>query len=58
MTKFEIYLSFEDTERLFEIKRQQGKNDLNGNDFAKELLQRELHRLHPHTVKQEDSEDY
>lgn len=57
MTKFEIYLSFEDTERLFEIKRQQGKHDLNGNDFAKELLQQELYRLHPSTVKQED-EDY
>lgn len=58
MTKFEFYLLDEDTERLFEIKNKlQHKNDMTGNDFAKELLEKELHRLHPKAVKQ-DFEDY
>lgn len=54
MPKFEFYLSNEDTDRLFAIKNnQQKKYDLTGNDFAKELLKKELHRLHP-TVPQFD----
>ena len=51
MATFEFWLSSEDTDRLFAIKKKQGKHDLTGNDFAKELLQQELHRLHPKTVK-------
>ena len=45
--KFEIYLSDEDTERLFAVKEDKGKAELTGNDYARELLERELHRLHP-----------
>lgn len=53
-TKFEFYLSDDDTERLFAIKEDKGKDDLTGNEYAKELLMRELHRLHPSRVKYDD----
>ena len=53
-TKFEFYLSEEDTERLFAIKEDKGKNDLTGNEYAKELLVKTLHQLHPRTVKYDD----
>ena len=32
-----------------------GKNDLTGNDFARELLENELHRLHPRVVRYDES---
>lgn len=54
-TKFEFYLSEEDTERLFAIKEDKGKNDLTGNEYAKELLERTLHQLHPGIVKFDDN---
>jgi len=56
-TKFEFYLSEEDTERLFAAKEDAGKEDLTGNEYAKELLSKELHRLHPATVKYDDNGD-
>ena len=43
MPMFEVWLGIEDTDRLFSIKAAQGKNDLSGNEFAKELLESELH---------------
>ena len=49
--KFEFYLSNEDTERLFAIKEDEGKDELTGNDFAQELLSKALFRLHPSQVK-------
>lgn len=59
MVKYEFWLLDEDSDRLFEIKnKQQHKNDMTGNDFAKELLERELYRLHPQTVKQDEPDDY
>lgn len=55
MAKFEFYLSSEDFDRLYAIKNlQQKKNDVSGNDFAKELLIKEIHRLHPGTVKYDE----
>jgi len=51
MPKVEFYISFEDLNRLFAIKRKQGKNDLTGNEFARELFEKELHRLHPSRVE-------
>ena len=54
MAKFEFYLGEEDTERLFAIKEDMGKGELTGNQFAKELLIRELHRLHPQRVRFDD----
>lgn len=53
-TKFEIYLSEEDTERLFAIKENQGKEELTGNEFAKELLEAMLYQLHPSRVQYDD----
>lgn len=46
MPMFEFWLGVEDTDRLFSVKATQGKNNLTGNDFARELLEKELHRLH------------
>ncbi|RHC54655.1 hypothetical protein DW839_18320 [Enterocloster bolteae] len=50
MPMFEFWLGTEDTDRLFSVKVAQGKNNLTGNDFARELLEKELHRLHPAVV--------
>lgn len=46
-TEFNFYLSDEDTDRLFVIKKLQGLDDLTGNDFAEKLLSRELYKLFP-----------
>lgn len=51
MPKFEFWLSNEDFDRLYAIKRQQGKEDMTGNEFARELLEKEVHRLHPARVE-------
>ena len=51
MVKFEFWLSDDDFDRLLFIKRSKGKNDLTGNQFAKELLEKELRRLHPRRVE-------
>lgn len=57
MAQFQFWLSNEDTDRVFAIKRQQGKDNMTGNEFAKELLEMELHRLHPRTVKFDENGD-
>ncbi len=49
--KFEFYVSDEDYDRLYAIKREQGKELMSGNEFAEELLHKELVRLHPETVR-------
>lgn len=49
--KFEFYMSEEDFDRLYAIKRREGKADMTGNEFAKELLHKELYRLHPSIVR-------
>lgn len=54
-TKFEFYLSEEDTERLFAIKEDKGKENLTGNEYAKELLVKTLHQLHPKIVKYDNN---
>lgn len=51
MPMFEFWLRDGDFDRLLSIKATQGKNDLTGNEFARELLENELHRLHPGVVK-------
>lgn len=48
--KFEFYLSDEDAERLFAAKEDAGKDDLTGNQYARELLEQRLHVLHPGKV--------
>lgn len=57
MVKFEFYLSEEDFDRLSVIKKQKGKNELTFNEFAKELLKKEIHRLHPTRPTGEELED-
>lgn len=48
MKLFEFYLSEKDFDRLFYLKNKvEHKNDLTGNEFAAELLERELYRLCP-----------
>ena len=54
VVKFEFYLSDEDTEKIFAVKEGKGKTELTGNEYARELLERELHRLHPSRVKYDD----
>ena len=48
-----IYLSDADRERLFAAQETSGANDLTENQFARQLLERELKRLFPETPAQE-----
>lgn len=50
-TKFEFFLSDEDTERLFAVKEDHGLDELTGNEYAKRLLEDKLRQLHPNRVK-------
>ena len=52
--KVEFYLSDNDVDRLFAIKEDQGKNSLSGNEFARELVETSLHRLHPLKVRYDE----
>lgn len=57
MAQFNFWLSNEDTDRIFAVKKNQGKNDMTVNEFAAYLLEKELHRLHPGTVKFDENGD-
>lgn len=52
--KVEFYLGANDIDRLFAIKEDMGKTELTGNEFARELLEKELHRPHPQLVKYDE----
>lgn len=52
--EFNFNLSREDTDRLFSLKAEAGADDLTGNDYARLLLEKELHRLHPEKVQFDD----
>ena len=54
MTEFSFYLSDTDTDRVFAIKRLQGRDDLTGNEFARMLLEDELYRLFPDVPQFDD----
>lgn len=47
MAQFTFYLSAEDTDRIFALKKLTGHDDLTGNEYARRILERELHRLFP-----------
>lgn len=47
MTQFTFYLSAVDTDRVFAIKKLNGADDDTGNEYARKILERELHRLFP-----------
>lgn len=51
MAKFEFDLSYEDTQRVFALKKEAGMNDMTGNEYAKYLLERTLYNLYPEQVK-------
>lgn len=48
-----VYLSDADREKLFAAQKNCGANDLTENQFARQLLERELQRLFPETPAQE-----
>lgn len=45
--KFEFYMNDVDTDRLFAVKKSKGKDTLTGNEFARELLEDYLYKMHP-----------
>ena len=47
MVKFEFYLSDDDFDRMILVKKKMGKDDLTCNEFAHELLHKELYKLQP-----------
>ena len=47
MAQFTFYLSAEDTDRVFALKKLTGHDDDTGNEYARRILERELHRLFP-----------
>ena len=53
--KFEFCLTDDDTARLFAIRANEGENSLSANEFAKVLLVRELHHLHPLVTQYDES---
>lgn len=57
MAEFNFRLSQEDTERLFAIKKLQGKEDLTGNEFAKQIIEREARRLFPAIPEKDEDGD-
>lgn len=56
MVNFEFYLGDEYFDRLCVLKKKMGKEDLTFNEFAKELLQKEIYRLQPHRPTEEELE--
>ena len=45
MTEFSFMLSDKDTDILFYLKEKQGFSTMTGNEFARRLLEMELHRM-------------
>lgn len=55
MVKLEFYISDNDVDRLFYLKNEiEKKNDLNGNEYAKELLVKLLHSKVPYVPEQDE----
>lgn len=54
-TKLEFYLEDSYVERLLAVKEEEGKDIFSVNEFAKELLERELYRLHEAPVKYDEN---
>lgn len=47
MPDINFYLTNSAMDRLFAIKKLQGKDDMTGNEFAAQMLEDELYRLFP-----------
>ena len=54
MAEFSFYLSREDTDRVFALKKEAGEDSMTANEYAQYLLERELHRLYPQTVQYDE----
>lgn len=54
--KFEFYMSDDDFDRMVVVKKQNGKDDLTFNEYAKELLHKELYKQHPAKPTDEELE--
>lgn len=54
--KFEFYLRDEDFNRMAIIKAKKGKDDLTFAEFAREIVENELYRLHPTKPTEEELE--
>lgn len=52
--KIEFTLNREDSERLFAVKRRQGKADMPPNDFTCELVQKTIRRICPRAPREEE----
>lgn len=57
MGEISFNLFSEDIDRLFVLKDLEHKHDMTGNEYAKELLVRELHRLFPPAPKYDEDGD-
>lgn len=57
MVKFEFNLGDEYFDRMCVLKKKMGKDDLTFNEFAKELLQKEVYRLQPNRPTEEELEE-
>ena len=57
MVKFEFNLSEEYFDRMTVAKKKMGKDELTYNEFAKELLQKELYKLQPKRPTDEELEN-
>ncbi len=55
MANFNFWLSYEDTERLFAIKKIEGKESLTGNEYAELILSRELRKMFPAVPETDES---
>lgn len=49
-----FYLNDNDVDRLWALKEETGKTQISSNEFAKELLEQTLHRMHPEKVKYDE----
>ena len=54
--KFEFYMNDDDFDRMIVVKKQNGKDDLSFNEYAKELLHNELYKQHPAKPTDEELE--
>lgn len=49
-----FYLNDNDVDRLWALKEEAGKTQISSNEFAKELLDQTLHKMHPEKVKYDE----
>lgn len=49
-----FYLNDNDVDRLWALKEEAGKDNLSGNDFARELLEQILYKMHPEKVRYDE----